>query len=118
MWSRRGTRRRNTPATPSRRRRASKPTRRWPSTSRSDYAWNLTAIDRASYDPGMGASDSNETARKGSFGDAPLPARTDESDAFVEMWKRAWLSGADAYWATNSSVNPHAEGPARAAWQA
>jgi hypothetical protein len=47
-----------------------------------------------------------------------LPKRTDESDAFVETWKSAWMSGADAYWATKSLVNPHAEDPARAAWQA
>jgi hypothetical protein len=66
----------------------------------------------------MGVSDSNETARKWSFWDALLPKRTDEPDAFVEMWKRAWLSGADAYWATKSLINPHAEDPARAAWQA
>jgi hypothetical protein len=66
----------------------------------------------------MGASDSNETARKRSLRDALLPKATDESDAFVEMWKRAWLSGADAYWANTSSNNPHSEDPARAAWQA
>jgi hypothetical protein len=66
----------------------------------------------------MGVSDSNKTARKRSFRDALFPKRTDEPDAFVEMWKSAWLSGADAYWATKSSINPHAEDPARAAWQA
>jgi hypothetical protein len=66
----------------------------------------------------MGVSDGNKTARKWSFRDALLPKRTDESDAFVETWKREWLSGADAYWATQSLINPHAEDPARAAWQA
>jgi hypothetical protein len=67
----------------------------------------------------MGASDRNETsARKWSFRDALLPRRTDESDAFVEMWKGAWMSGADAFWATKSATNPHADDPARAAWQA
>jgi hypothetical protein len=34
------------------------------------------------------------------------------------MWKRAWLSGANAYWATRSPTNPHVDDPARAAWQA
>ena len=67
---------------------------------------------------GMGVSDSNEAARKGSFRDALLPNPADKSDAFVEMWKTAWLSGADTYWATQSAANPHAEDPARAAWQA
>ena len=66
----------------------------------------------------MMASDRNETARRWSFRDALLPKRTDESDAFVEMWKGAWLSGADAFWATKSAINPHADDPARAAWQA
>jgi hypothetical protein len=66
----------------------------------------------------MGVSGRNETARKWSLQDALLPKRTDESDAFVEMWKEAWLSGADASWATKSAINPHAHDPARAAWQA
>jgi predicted NAD/FAD-dependent oxidoreductase len=66
----------------------------------------------------MSVSDRNETPRKWSFRDARLPKRTDESDAFVEMWKSAWLSGADAAWATTPAINPHADDPARAAWQA
>jgi hypothetical protein len=61
----------------------------------------------------MGVSDRNETARKWPFRKALLPTRTDESDAFVEMWKRAWLSGADAFWATQLAINPHADDPAR-----
>lgn len=65
----------------------------------------------------MGVSDWNETARKRSLPDA-LSKRTDESDAFVEMWKTAWLSGANASWATKPLINPHAGDPARAAWQA
>jgi hypothetical protein len=68
----------------------------------------------------------NKTARKWSFRDGllprrtdELPRRTDESDAFVETWKKAWLSGADAcWWATEPVINPHADDPARAAWQA
>jgi hypothetical protein len=66
----------------------------------------------------MGGSDRNEIGRKWSFRDALLPRRTDEADAFVEMWKSAWLSGADASWATELAINPHADDPARAAWQA
>jgi hypothetical protein len=66
----------------------------------------------------MGGSDRNESARKWSLRDALLPKRADESDAFVEMWKGAWLSGADASWATELAINPHADDPARAAWQA
>lgn len=66
----------------------------------------------------MGVADSNETARKWSVGKGATPNRTDDSDVFVETWKGAWLSGADTYWATKSSDNPHAENPARAAWQA
>ena|SRR5438094_2027432 len=66
----------------------------------------------------MGVLNSNETARKWSFRDALLPKRTDRSDAFVEMWKTAWLSGASAYWTTKALMNPHADDPARAAWQA
>jgi hypothetical protein len=65
----------------------------------------------------MGVSELKKTARKWPFRDAP-PKRTDESDAFVEMWKREWLSGATACWAAQSSINPHAEDPPRAAWQA
>jgi hypothetical protein len=64
----------------------------------------------------MGQSDGNETARKWTFG--VLAKRPDDSDAFVEMWKRAWLSGVDASWATTLAINPHADDPARAAWQA
>jgi hypothetical protein len=64
----------------------------------------------------MGMSDRNETARKWTFG--MLDKGTDEADAFVEMWKRAWLSGVDASWATKPAINPHADDPARAAWQA
>jgi hypothetical protein len=79
---------------------------------------HLTAIDRAFYHQGMGMSDRNETARRWSLRDALLPKRTDESDAFVEMWKRACLAGADASWATKPAINPHADDPARAAWQA
>jgi hypothetical protein len=66
----------------------------------------------------MGVSDRNETAPKWPFKDARLPSRPDESDAFVEMWKSAWLSGADASWAAKLAINPHADDPARAAWQA
>jgi hypothetical protein len=66
----------------------------------------------------MGESDRNEIARKWSFRDALLAKPTDEADAFVEMWKSAWLSGADASWATSLASNPHADDPARAAWQA
>jgi hypothetical protein len=66
----------------------------------------------------MGISDRNEAARKWSFRDALLPKPTDESDAFVEMWKSAWLSGADAFWANKDAINPHTDDPARAAWQA
>jgi hypothetical protein len=66
----------------------------------------------------MGAADSNETARQWFAGKTPMPKGSNESDAFVETWKGAWLSGADTYWATKSSVNPHTENPARAAWQA
>jgi|KBSMisStandDraft_5_1062788.scaffolds.fasta_scaffold00876_7 hypothetical protein len=66
----------------------------------------------------MGVSDRNQTARKWSFREALLPDRADESDVFVQMWKGAWLSGADAFWATKSAINPHADDPARAAWQA
>jgi len=64
----------------------------------------------------MGMSDRNETARKWSFG--MLAKQTDEPDAFVEMWKKAWLSGVDAAWATKLAINPHTDDPARAAWQA
>jgi hypothetical protein len=66
----------------------------------------------------MGMSDRNRTARKWPFRDARVPEQSGESDAFVEMWKRAWLSGADASWATTPAINPHADDPARAAWQA
>ena len=66
----------------------------------------------------MGASDSKETAGKWSIRRGLLPKPTDESDAFVELWKRSWLSGADAYWATESSIDPNLEDPARAAWRA
>jgi hypothetical protein len=66
----------------------------------------------------MAVSDQNESARKWPFRDARRPKPTDESDAFVEMWKSAWLSGADAAWATHPATNPHANDPARAAWQA
>ena len=66
----------------------------------------------------MAVSNQNESARKWPFRDARRPKPTDDSDAFVEMWKRAWLSGADAAWATNPATNPHANDPARAAWQA
>ena len=66
----------------------------------------------------MGVSDSNEAERKGSFRDVLLPKPADKSDAFVETWKTVWISGADTYWATQSSTNPHTEDPARAAWQA
>ena len=59
----------------------------------------------------MAVSDENERARKWPFRDAPRPQPTDESDAFVEMWKRAWLSGADAAWATNPTNNPQATLP-------
>jgi hypothetical protein len=93
----------------------------WPAavlTNRPTEARHLTAIDTASYHSGMGLSDLNQAARKESVRDALLPHRTDESDAFVEMWKREWLSGADAFWATQLAINPHADDPARAAWQA
>jgi hypothetical protein len=66
----------------------------------------------------MAVSNQNESARKWPFRDARRPKPTDDSDAFVEMWKRAWLSGADAAWATNPAANPHANDAARAAWQA
>jgi hypothetical protein len=66
----------------------------------------------------MAVSSQNESARKWPFRDARRPKPNDDSDAFVEMWKRAWLSGADAAWATNPAANPHANDPARAAWQA
>jgi hypothetical protein len=66
----------------------------------------------------MGAPDSKRTSRKESLAKAPLPQRTDEPDAFVEMWKGAWLSGANAYRATKSVTNPHDDDPVRAAWQA
>ena len=66
----------------------------------------------------MAVSDQNESARKWPFRDARRPKPTDESDAFVEMWKSAWLSGADASWATTPAINPHADDPERAAWQA
>jgi hypothetical protein len=79
---------------------------------------HLTTNDRAFYDQAMGVSDRNETVRRWSLRDALLPKRTDESDAFVEMWKSAWLAGADASWAAKPAINPHADDPARAAWQA
>jgi hypothetical protein len=66
----------------------------------------------------MGVPDRDETALKSSPRSALLPRPTSDSDAFVEMWKTAWLSGAHACWATQSPINPHAEDPARAAWQA
>src|SRR5687767_6808770 len=66
----------------------------------------------------MEMSESNETATKWSIRGGQLPTRTDESDAFVEVWKKSWLSGADACWATRPSINPHLEDPARAAWRA
>jgi hypothetical protein len=66
----------------------------------------------------MGAPDPKQTARTASIGKTPLPQRTDEPDAFVEMWKGAWLSGANAYWATQSVINPHTDDPMRAAWRA
>jgi len=66
----------------------------------------------------MAVFDQNESARKWPFRDARRPKPADDSDAFVEMWKRAWLSGADAAWATNPATNPHANEPARAAWRA
>jgi hypothetical protein len=65
----------------------------------------------------MAVSEPKKTARKWPFRDAQ-PKRRDESDAFVEMWKREWLAGADACWKTQSLANPHAEDPERAAWQA
>ena len=64
----------------------------------------------------MGAS--NETVHESSIRDALPLARTDESDAFVDEWKKSWLAGADACWETPSSINPNSEEPARAAWQA
>ena len=66
----------------------------------------------------MAVTNSNATARKWSVRDALLPKRTDQADGFVQMWKAAWLSGANAYWATKLSINPHTDDPARAAWQA
>jgi hypothetical protein len=66
----------------------------------------------------MAVSNRNESARKWPFRDARRPQPTDESDAFVETWKKAWMSGADASWASNQATNPHANDPARAAWQA
>jgi hypothetical protein len=62
-------------------------------------------------------SDSNKTGRWSVLGGL-WPKTTEESDAFVEVWKKSWLSGADAWWATPSSINPNSEDPARAAWQA
>jgi hypothetical protein len=66
----------------------------------------------------MGVSDSNETARKWPIRIQLPSKRTDEADAFVEMWKKAWMSGADTCWASQPSINPNAEDPTRAAWQA
>jgi hypothetical protein len=43
---------------------------------------------------------------------------SDDSQIFVETWKRSWLAGADARWASPSPVNPHTEDPMRAAWEA
>jgi hypothetical protein len=40
------------------------------------------------------------------------------SDAFVDVWKKSWLAGADACWRNQSSTNPNAQDPERAAWQA
>ena len=65
----------------------------------------------------MGASTTKQTTSKWSLRQA-APKPTDDSDAFVQMWKSAWLSGADACWTTSPLLNPHAEDPARAAWQA
>ena len=75
-------------------------------------------IPRASYDSGMAVDKRNERARTWSLRVALLPRPSDESEAFVEMWKGAWLSGADAAWANTPAANPHANDPARAAWQA
>jgi hypothetical protein len=66
----------------------------------------------------MAVSNQNERPRKWPFRDALRPKPSDESEAFVEMWKRAWLSGADAAWANTPAANPHANDPARAAWEA
>jgi hypothetical protein len=66
----------------------------------------------------MGLSALKQVVLKRSFRDAPLPKRPDESDVFVDTWKRAWLAGANAYWATKCLENPNADDPARAAWQA
>jgi hypothetical protein len=79
---------------------------------------SLTVIDIRSYDSDMGMADLHEAARKWSMRRGLLPQPTDPSDAFVEVWKKSWLSGAAACWAKNSPLNPHPQDPARAAWQA
>ena len=40
----------------------------------------------------MGLSALKQVVLKRSFRDAPLPKRPDESDVFVDTWKRAWLA--------------------------
>jgi hypothetical protein len=40
------------------------------------------------------------------------------SDAFVDIWKKAWLAGTEACWTNKPSVNPNSGDPERSAWQA
>jgi len=45
--------------------------------------------------------------------------RDAEADVRVAAWKRAWLEGANAAWATDRRVvNPYASGLQRSAWAA
>ena len=46
-------------------------------------------------------------------------SRDAEADARVATWKRAWLEGANAAWATNGrAVNPYSNDLQRSAWAA
>jgi hypothetical protein len=41
-----------------------------------------------------------------------------ESDSFVQSWKKAWIAGAEARWTNAAAKNPYAGDPSRAAWNA